>query len=191
MFGICGDDVRVHVTRAGIDRLHYLWPRGRQTNATGPVFAESHSSDSLPEGHMDDFGQFLFLAAGAVGLFAYLSVVHWADARTRDRQARDRLALLRRIAEQSPESAQLVVEQLRQEEAIAREHERREARKSRRKEMQAGVILVALGIGFGVMFAVVASKREPVWIVGLIPILVGVVVFAFAALDKPNETLPG
>ena len=87
---------------------------------------------------MHDFGQFLFLAAGAVGLFAYLSVAHWVDARTRDRQARDRLALLRRVAEQSPESAQLVVEQLRQEEAIARERECREARKARRNGMQAG-----------------------------------------------------
>jgi hypothetical protein len=139
---------------------------------------------------MHDFGQFLFLAAGAVGLFAYLSVAHWVDARTRDRQVRDRLALLRRVAEQSPESAQLVVEQLRQEEAIAREHERREALKTRRNGMQAGAILVVLGIGLGVMFAMVASRREPVWIIGLIPLLVGVVVFAFAALDKSNETLP-
>lgn len=138
---------------------------------------------------MDDFGQFLFLAAGAVGLFAYLSVAHWVDARARDRQARDRLALLRRVAEQSPESAQSVLEQLRQEEAIARESERREARKSRRNGMQAGALLIALGIGFGVMFALVA-RREPVWIIGLIPILVGLVVFAFAALDKSNETLP-
>jgi Domain of unknown function (DUF6249) len=139
---------------------------------------------------MHDFGQFLFLAAGAVGLFAYLSVAHWVDARTRDRQARDRLALLRRVAEQSPESAQLVVEQLRQEEAIARERERREAWKARRNGMQAGAILVVLGIGLGVMFAMVASRREPVWIIGLIPLLVGVVVFGFAALDKSNETLP-
>ena len=139
---------------------------------------------------MHDFGQFLFLAAGAVGLFAYLSVAHWVDARTRDRQARDRLALLRRVAEQSPESAQLVVEQLRQEEGIAREHERREAQKSRRNGMQTGAILIVLGIGLGVMFAMVASRREPVWIIGLIPLLVGVVVFGFAALDKSNETLP-
>jgi Domain of unknown function (DUF6249) len=138
---------------------------------------------------MDDFGQFLFLAAGAVGLFAYLSVAHWVDARARDRQARDRLALLRRVAEQSPESAQSVLEQLRQEEAIAREHQRREALKSRRNGMQAGAIMIALGIGFGVVFALVA-RREPVWIIGLIPILIGVVVFAFAALDKSNDTLP-
>ena len=105
---------------------------------------------------MDDLGVFLFLAAGAVGLFAYLSVAHWVDASARDRQARDRLALLRRMAEQSPESAQSVLEQLRQEEAIAREHQQKEARKSRRNGMQTGAILIALGIGFGVMFAVVA-----------------------------------
>jgi hypothetical protein len=139
---------------------------------------------------MHDFGQFLFLAAGAAGLFAYLSVAHWVDARTRDRQARDRLALLRKVAEQSPESARLVFEQLRQEEAIARERERREARKSRRNGMQAGVMLIALGIALGVMFAVVASKREPVWIMGLIPISVGVVLFAFAAFDKSSDELP-
>ena len=139
---------------------------------------------------MDDLGVFLFLAAGAVGLFAYLSVAHWVDASARDRQARDRLALLRRMAEQSPGTAQSVLEQLRQEEAIAREHQQKEARKSRRNGMQTGAILIALGIGFGVMFALVASKREPVWIMGLIPILVGVVVFGFAAFDKSSDELP-
>ena len=138
---------------------------------------------------MDDLGQFLFLAAGAVALFAFLSVAHWVDAGTTERQSRDRLALLRRVAEQSPESAQLVLEQLRQEEGIARERENRKARRARRNGMQAGALLIALGIGFGVAFALVA-KREPVWILGLIPILAGLVVFAFAAFDKSSDQLP-
>jgi len=134
---------------------------------------------------------FLFFAAGAIGLFAYLSVVHWVNARAKEGQARDRLALLRRLADQSPDSAQLVIEQLRREEAIAREYERREARKARRNGMQTGVILIAVGIGFAAAFAVMSQgRREPVWVLGLLPALVGVVIFAFAAFDESNDGLP-
>jgi len=52
---------------------------------------------------MDDLGQFLFLAAGAVSLFTYLSVAHWVNAQTAERQARDRLGVLRKVAEQPTE----------------------------------------------------------------------------------------
>ena len=64
---------------------------------------------------MDDLGQFLFLAAGAVGLFTYLSVAHWVDAQSAERQARERFAVLRKIAEQPSDSAKLVLDLLRED----------------------------------------------------------------------------
>jgi hypothetical protein len=133
---------------------------------------------------MDDLGQFLFLAAGAVGLFAYLSVAHWVNARTEERQARDRIALLRRMAEQTPAAVASVLDHLREENARAEEKEQKKELQARRNGMQTGAILIALGVGFAMAFALV-SRREPVWILGVIPTLVGLVVFVFAMFNRP------
>ena len=136
---------------------------------------------------MDDLGQFLFLAAGAVGLFAYLSVAHWVNAQTAERQARERFAVLKKIAEQPSESAKLVLDLLREEEARARELELKKEWKSRRDGMQAGTLMVALGLGLAAMFAIVSSRQN--WVIGLVPVLVGIVIFVFAALNRPKDTL--
>lgn len=138
---------------------------------------------------MDDVGQFLFLAAGAVGLFAYLSVAHWVNARTEERQTRDRIALLRRMAEQAPDGATSVLERLREEDARADEKERRKELQARRNGMQTGAILIALGVGFAMAFALI-SRREPVWILGVIPILAGLTVFLFAKFNPPGTPPP-
>lgn len=135
----------------------------------------------------DDMGQFLFLAAGAVGLFAYLSVAHWVNARTEDRRDRDRMVLLRRLAEQAPDGARSVLDHLREEEARAREKERKKELQTRRNGMQAGAVMIAVGIGLSITFAFLTRRGV---VLGLVPALVGVVVFAFAALDKPAASSP-
>src|SRR5262245_6168092 len=58
---------------------------------------------------------FLFLAAGAVALFAFCSIVVWVSTPSRERQVRDRLALLKTLAEQPGENARQVLEFLRAE----------------------------------------------------------------------------
>ena len=138
---------------------------------------------------MDDLGQFLFLAAGAVGLFTYLSVAHWVSAQAAERQARERFAVLRKIAEQPTESARLVLELLHEEETRAQELERKKEWKARRDGMQFGTILVAFGFGLVAMFAIATSRRN--WVIGLIPIFVGIVVFAFAAFNRPQGVSNG
>ena len=135
---------------------------------------------------MDDLGQFLFLAAGAVGLFSYLSVAHWVNAQTAERQARERFGVLKKIAEQPSESAKLVLDLLREEEARARELELKKEWKSRRDGIQAGTLMIALGVGLAAMFAIVSTRRN--WVIGLIPIFVGMVIFVSAALNRPKDT---
>ena len=132
---------------------------------------------------MDDLGLFLFLAAGAVGLFAYLSVAHWVTARIEDRQRRDRIALLRKVAEQTPEGARSVFDHLREEEATMRQKEVKKELQARRNGIQAGAILIAIGIGLGITFAVLTRRG---WAIGMVPMLVGLVVLAFAAFNTPD-----
>ena len=131
---------------------------------------------------MEEIGRFLFLAAGAVSLFTFLSIAHWVNIQAAERQTRERFALLKKIAEQPSDSAKLVLDLLREEDAKARTQTEQKAVATRRDSMQTGAVLMALGAGVALAFAI-ASSRPRLWALGLIPALVGLVVMAFAAMD--------
>jgi Flp pilus assembly protein TadB len=134
---------------------------------------------------MANVALFLFIAASTIAVFAFLSVAYWVHARAEERKARDRYALLRKIAEQPAESAQLVLAHLREEDAVLERKARNRARQSRRDAMQSGSILIAIGIGLSLMLYAVASGSG-VWTVGLILVLIGIVVSLFAFFNRPS-----
>ena len=115
---------------------------------------------------------FLFLAAAAIGLFAFLSVAVWASAPAQERKSRDRMALLKTLAEQPGENAARVLEMLREEEE--RRQERKE-REERRGFLLGGLITMVVGIGLGAMLVILGTRGS--WSVGLIPFLIGCVLF--------------
>src|SRR5262245_2594642 len=96
---------------------------------------------------MGNVALFLFIAAATCAVFAFLSVAYWVTARSDERKARDRYALLRKIAEQPAESAQLVIALVREEDARLEQRARNRARQARRDSMQSGAILIAIGLG--------------------------------------------
>jgi hypothetical protein len=111
---------------------------------------------------------YLFLAAAAVAVFAFLSIAVWVTTPSNERQARDRSALLKTLAEQPGENATRVLEMLRQED------ERRSAkaeREERRGWIAGGLIVMSVGAGLSLMLAVLGKGGE--WSIGLIPFLVG------------------
>jgi hypothetical protein len=111
---------------------------------------------------------FLFLAAIVVSVFAFLSVAAWVTAPSKERQARDRFALLKTLAESPGENAKLVLEIL-QREDLARAAKR--ARDERRSWFDGGIVLIAVGLGLAGMLMVLAGSGS--WSVGLIPFLIG------------------
>jgi len=120
------------------------------------------------------FGEFLFLAAGAVGLFAFLSSAAWMGMQAGYRRERDRYALLKALAEQPGESAARVLDMLRADE------ERRAQRKveeERRGFLIGGLTCIAAGVGLMIMM--LAMAKGGTWTVGLIPFLIGVVLVPF------------
>ena len=133
----------------------------------------------------NDLGQFLFLAAGSVALFAYLSVIHWVNTRAAERQTRERYSVLRKITEQPTESGQLVLQLLQEEDARAQKKEREQQIEARRTGMLAGATMIATGLGLMIMFAFLSRRA---WAIGMVPMLVGIVVLAFAAFSKPPDT---
>jgi Flp pilus assembly protein TadB len=123
---------------------------------------------------------FLFLAAGAVALFAFLSVAVWTGTQIQERKTHDRYALLKALGEQTGENARHVLEHLREDEDRARARKERE---ERRGFLIGGLCTMATGIGLMVMF--VALKAPGVWAVGLIPLLIGIVLTSVGLLkDK-------
>jgi hypothetical protein len=135
---------------------------------------------------MGSLGLFFFLAAGAVGLFAFLSVGAWAGARSTELIARERFALYRKLAESPAESARLVLDQLREEDARQQADLRRKRVQSVREARQGGVLLIAVGVGLGV-FLKNLIPGGMLWMVGVIPGLIGLVLLVFTFLKPPAD----
>lgn len=121
---------------------------------------------------------FLFLAAVVVAVFAFCSIVVWVTSPARERQARDRLALLKTLAEHPGENARQVLEMLREEDERRAE---RKAREERKGWIVGGLVTMAVGISLGLM-VVTVGDRGGAWSVGLIPFLVGCVLLGVGLL---------
>lgn len=126
--------------------------------------------------------QFVFLAAAAVGLFAFLSAAAWAGTQASYRKQRDRYALLKSLAELPGENATLVLDMLRADEERAR---RRREDEERRGHLIGSVVCLAVGVGLMVMLRSVSQGAA--WTVGLIPFLVGVALLPFGLRRRASE----
>lgn len=125
---------------------------------------------------------FLFLAATVVAVFAFLSIAVWVTGPTHERLARERLALLRTVAESQNENARMVLEMLR------REDEMRAARKAREKRegwILSGLIVIATGVGLGMMMIALEGGRT--WSIAAIPLLIGCVLLGVGLHANPNR----
>jgi hypothetical protein len=128
----------------------------------------------------------IFLAAGAISLFAFLSVTAWAASRESERRTQERYALLRQVAERPGESARLVAELLREEDARLDAKAAQSALKRRQDSIVAGLILIAVGVGMAIMLAAVVDDK-PMWTVGLMPMLIGAVLVVYElASGRPS-----
>ena len=82
---------------------------------------------------LENVALFYFVATATVAVFAFLSVAHWVSSRTKERMARERYALLRKVADQPADTARLVLDKLREDDARpGRRALRREARRAER-----------------------------------------------------------
>lgn len=102
--------------------------------------------------------------------FAFISVVVWIAAREKEREAHYRDEMSRKIAEAG--DAGPILE-------YVRENARADAAQMRTKARVAGLINMAVGVGLMIfLYALVAGA--PVYLVGLIPLLIGVVLLIYS-----------
>lgn len=127
---------------------------------------------------------FLFLAIGSIALFSFLAVATWSGERRRERETYYRSEAIKKVAElQGAGGVTSAVDFLREEDKLAR-RTRTEGQKL------GGLITLAVGVAMMVFLRALTGAQndpEPVYLVGLIPALIGVALLVYAYLLAPKE----
>jgi hypothetical protein len=119
----------------------------------------------------------LFPAVGAIAVFSWLAVVSWLDARRREREAYYKIEALKKLSE--TQGAGAVLDHMREE-------ERRAERRRQGGLRLGGLITLAVGTGMMVFLRALEHDR-PVYLVGLIPLLIGVALLAYSYVLAPKQ----
>ncbi len=125
---------------------------------------------------------YLVPAVGSIALFSFLAVSAWSDARRREREAYYRSEALKKIAECSGEGAKAAIELLREEQKPAMKRSKR----SLEGIKLGGLVTSAVGIGVMVLLYGI-EHNEPLYLAGLIPLLIGVAMLIYVFLLAPKE----
>lgn len=123
---------------------------------------------------------FLFLSATVVAIFTFVGVTYFLASSSQERQARERFALMKTLAETPGENTQRVLD-------LLTEQDRRRARKARSEQLMGGLITIAVGVSLSVMLGSLAHDEPAMWTIGLIPGSIGAVIVVFTLLTKPEE----
>ena len=116
---------------------------------------------------------------GSIALFSFLAVAAWSDARRKEREEYYRNETLKKIAESSGEGAKAAIELMREQ--------NRNVTKRRFEGMKLGGLITAV-VGIGVMALLRGLvSDEPVYLAGLIPLLVGLALLTYTYFLAPKE----
>ncbi len=118
----------------------------------------------------------LFLGAGAIALFSFLAVTAWSDNRRREREAYYESEIIKKVSEMPAET---VV-------GLLRERDQQTRRRHLENTRMGALAAAAAGIGLLVFLRGVVQE-VPVYLVGLIPLLIGVAQFAYSFVPTPKE----
>jgi hypothetical protein len=118
---------------------------------------------------------------GSIALFSFLGVAAWSDARRKEREAYYQGETLKKIAESSGEGAKAAMEML-------HERERNELRRRREGLRLGGLVTAAVGIGVMVLLKAIVHDEPGVYLVGLIPLLVGAALLTYSYVLAPKDS---
>jgi Na+/H+ antiporter NhaD/arsenite permease-like protein len=116
-----------------------------------------------------------------IAVFAMVVLIVWLGVRQKERESANRHELLRKIAESQEAAAQRVLDMIREQEY--------EAQIRRREGLKlGGLITSVVGLAFMPMMYML-ERSKPTWIVGIIPLLVGIIlsVYVFFLAPKLNR----
>jgi hypothetical protein len=132
-------------------------------------------------------GLFLFLSVLMVSIFSFVSIAVWTDARRKEREAYYKSESLRRITETPGEGAKYVIEIMREEERIRQTNEYAKEIEKIQGMKIGGVVTIAVGLALMVfLYFVVDNGGKPAYLVGLIPAFVGVALLVSVNFMTPR-----
>ncbi|MGA3193585.1 MAG: hypothetical protein ABSD39_01160 [Terriglobales bacterium] len=115
---------------------------------------------------------------GSIALFSFLAVASWSDARRRERETYYKSETLKKIAESSGEGARAAIE-------LMREQEKNSVKRRLEGMKLGGLITAAVGVGVMVLLRGL-DHDEPVYLAGLIPLLIGLALLLYVLLLAPK-----
>ena len=125
--------------------------------------------------------RFLSFSLLVVALFSFLSVMVWSRERRRERESYYRNVTVRKMIETHGVDGGSVREVLREEERIG-------ARARLEGQKVNGLVTIATGIGMMIFLRIVdRNDPDPAYLVGIIPILIGVALLVYAYVLAPKE----
>ena len=120
---------------------------------------------------------FVFLAVGAVALFSMIAIVNWSDARRKEREAYYKNDMLKKVADSQGPGANSALELMREEARIS-------TLRTKQGLQIGGLITGAAGLGVLIFLRVLLGRELGVYLCGLIPLFVGMALFASSYLVK-------
>lgn len=131
-------------------------------------------------GNLVGIAAMLVPIVGSIALFSFLAVAAWSDARRKEREEYYRSETLKKIAESSGEGAKAAIDLLREQ--------HKNATTRRFEGMKLGGLITAV-VGVGVMVLLHGLEHdEPVYLAGLIPLLIGLALLVYTFLLAPKES---
>jgi len=128
-------------------------------------------------------GPFVVAAIASIALFSFLAIAVWSSARRREREAYYKSNTVKKIAESQGAGGNSAIEFLHEEERYATRR-RQEGRKL------GGLISIAVGVSIMIFIRAVDHEPDPNYLVGLIPLFIGVALLAYAYFLAPKEEPP-
>ena len=121
---------------------------------------------------------YLFLSIAAVSVCSFTAVVIWVKERRREREAYYSSETVRKIAELQGPNVTVAVE-------FFRDAEKNVALRRLEGLKVGGLLAIAVGLGMGILLRAERNDPEPDFLIGIIPLLVGVALLVYVYMLAP------
>lgn len=124
---------------------------------------------------------FVFFSIAAVSICSFTAVVVWVKERRREREAYYSSETVKKIAELQGPNVTVAIE-------FFRDAERNAALRRLEGIKVGGLLAIAVGLGMGILLRAVDSNNpNPHFLVGIIPLLVGVALLIYVYMLAPTR----